>query len=446
MLAPLKRMLALLLAATVAASLSGCAGGTVRLPDTDLAGPRLLVIAPHPDDETVGAGGAIATARERGWTVTVVYVTSGDGFWQAVRKRGGPFPNAAQMQAYGERRVAEARRATTRLGVPPKDVIFLGFPDGAECELWGAHWDPSDPYRATNGAQSVPYRFALEPGAPYSGSSVESALERVIRATRPTTVLMPDPADVNRDHWAVAAFTQSALLRTGFSGLGLTYLVHRTGFPAEPGLHPALALTPPPVLASGSTRWFSLPLGAQEVRTQEAALGEHKTQLLADRRLVESFVRSNALLGLDAPSSWGTGTITFPQAEDRVYRAATPSTTIDRIDLSRGDASATVTARLDAVPDPSARYVFRVRTLTARGEWRFWSAAAVDGKLTPLRDSVLNVGEPGSLVSDGAKAISVRVPAEAFADASWAFVGVDVVTGRQYDDHSTLQLIRLLPD
>jgi len=446
MQAPLKSVLALVLAATVAAGLSGCVGGTVRLPDTDMAGPRLLVIAPHPDDETVGAGGAIATARERGWTVTVVYVTSGDGFWQAVRKRGGPFPDAAQMQAYGERRVAEARRATTRLGVPAKDVIFLGFPDGAESELWGAHWDTSDPFRATNGAQSVPYRFALEPGAPYSGSSVESALERVIRATRPTTVLMPDPADVNRDHWAVAAFTQSALLRTGFSGLGLTYLVHRTGFPAEPGLHPALALTPPSVLASGPTRWFSLPLGNREVQAQKAALDEHKTQLRADSRLVESFVRSNSLLGLDAPSSSGTGTVTFRQAQDRVYRAATPSTTIDRVELIRGDASATVTAKLDAVPDPSAHYVFRVRTISPHGQWRFWSAAVVDGRLTPLRDSSLSVSEPGTLAGAGATAISVRVPAEAFAGASWAFVGVDVLTGRQYDDHSELQLIRLLPD
>jgi GlcNAc-PI de-N-acetylase len=76
----IQRLAATLLAAIVAASVSGCisADNTVSLPAADLAGPRLLVIAPHPDDETVGAGGAIATARERGWNVTVVFVTSGD--------------------------------------------------------------------------------------------------------------------------------------------------------------------------------------------------------------------------------------------------------------------------------------------------------------------------------------------------------------------------------
>ena len=97
MQATLKRIATILLTAALAMGLTGCADGTIRLPDTDLAGPRLLVIAPHPDDETVGAGGAIATARRRGWTVTIVYVTSGDGFWQAVRKQGGPFPRPDQM-------------------------------------------------------------------------------------------------------------------------------------------------------------------------------------------------------------------------------------------------------------------------------------------------------------------------------------------------------------
>lgn len=38
---------------------------------------RLLVLAPHPDDETLGAGGTIVKAVRRGATVRTVYVTSG---------------------------------------------------------------------------------------------------------------------------------------------------------------------------------------------------------------------------------------------------------------------------------------------------------------------------------------------------------------------------------
>ncbi len=475
MRALLQRIAALLLAATVAAGSIGCVDGTIPLPVADLAGPRLLVIAPHPDDETVGAGGAIATARRRGWSVTIVYVTSGDGFWQAVRKPGGPFPAPSEMQAYGQRRVAEARRASERLGVPASDVVFLGFPDGSESNLWSENWDASNPRRATNGATAVPYPFALRPGAPYSGSTLESQLEQVIRKARPTTVLLPDPADVNRDHWAVAAFSQAALARTGFSGLSLTYLVHRSDFPAPLGLRPTARLAPPKTLDGGPTRWLTLPLDRPEVDAQQAALAEHKTQLRADRRLVESFVRTNALVGIDAPAtlravaSAGAGagaevvtkaragartaagagpavaSLTLPQVGDRIYKKATPSTTVTRVTLHHGDTSSTVSAVLRGRVDPAARYVFRVRSIDPRGAWRFWGGSVMGGKMRPLRDSTLTIAAPGQLVSVAGNTVSVRVPPEALAGAKWAFVGVDVFVGTQYASHTTLQLIRLLP-
>ena len=439
------RIAALLLAATLAAGLAGCVDGAVRLPDTDLAGPRLLVIAPHPDDETVGAGGAIATARHRGWDVTVVYVTSGDGFWQAVRKPSEAFPQPEAMRAYGAKRAEEARRASGRLGVPAANVLFLGFPDGAEGDLWSTNWDASNPRRATNGATAVPYDFAVKPGAPYAGSVVESQLEEIIRRVKPTTVLLPDPADVNRDHWAVAAFTQAALARTGFAGLSLTYLVHRSGFPAPPGMHPDARLEPPQALDSGPTRWFALPLDQREIDSQRAALAENKTQMRADGRLLESFVRSNALLGLDAPSTLGTGTLTFQQAHDRVFKAATPATSVERVTVRRDEASVTVTARLQSTVDPTARYVFRTRSIGSDGTWRFWSGTVTGGKLKPLRDSALNVEAPGQLLGSSGKTVSVRVPREALAGAKWLLVGVDTFSGAKYTDHASMQLIRLIP-
>jgi LmbE family N-acetylglucosaminyl deacetylase len=439
-----KGLAALLLAATLAAGSAGCVDGAVRLPDTDLAGPRLLVIAPHPDDETVGAGGAIALARQRGWDVTVVYVTSGDGFWQAVRKPGDLFPKPDAMREYGTKRVGEARRASERLGVPSSSVIFLGFPDGAESDLWNTNWDSSNPRRAANGATAVPYPFALEPGAPYAGGEVETQIEEIVRRVGPTTVLLPDPGDVNRDHWAVAAFAQAALARAGFRGLALTYLVHRSGFPAPLGMHPEARLEPPQALAGGATQWFALPLGRRETDAQRAALAEHKTQLKADGRLVESFVRANALLGVDAPSTLGTGTLDFPQVHDRVFKAAAPSTSITRVSLRREEASATLTVRLQGAVDPTARYVLRARSIGPQGRWSFWGGTVANGQLKPLRDSKLEVGGPGRLVTASGNAISVRLPPEVLAGAKWLFVGVDVFTGVKYADHSTLQLIRLL--
>ena len=42
-----------------------------------LAGRSLMVLAPHPDDETFGCGALIARARAAGSTVTVVIATDG---------------------------------------------------------------------------------------------------------------------------------------------------------------------------------------------------------------------------------------------------------------------------------------------------------------------------------------------------------------------------------
>lgn len=39
---------------------------------------KILVIAPHPDDEVLGCGGTILKAKTHGLEVTVVYLTSGD--------------------------------------------------------------------------------------------------------------------------------------------------------------------------------------------------------------------------------------------------------------------------------------------------------------------------------------------------------------------------------
>ncbi|HUH08493.1 MAG TPA: PIG-L family deacetylase [Egibacteraceae bacterium] len=75
----------------------------------------VLIIAPHPDDETIGAGGALARHAERGDVVTVLVATSGE------RTRGGAGDVAAAREA-------ECRAACADLGVAPP--VFLRLRDG----------------------------------------------------------------------------------------------------------------------------------------------------------------------------------------------------------------------------------------------------------------------------------------------------------------------------
>jgi LmbE family N-acetylglucosaminyl deacetylase len=98
----------------VALALAARAGtGPAVLPGAP-PGP-VLVVAPHPDDETIGCGGALARHAAAGDRVTVVVATSGGA------TRGG----GRDVEAERER---ECRAACAALGVG--EPVFLRLPDG----------------------------------------------------------------------------------------------------------------------------------------------------------------------------------------------------------------------------------------------------------------------------------------------------------------------------
>ena len=86
-------------------------------PPLDLdAVTRLVVVAAHPDDETLGAGGLIAGCAARGIDITIVIVTDG----------GASHPGDRTI---AERRSREAVRAIATLA-PSVKLRLLGYPDG----------------------------------------------------------------------------------------------------------------------------------------------------------------------------------------------------------------------------------------------------------------------------------------------------------------------------
>lgn len=50
------------------------------------AGTRLMIFSPHPNDESLGAGGLIQRVLNAGGRVKVVFMTNGDGFQEGVEK------------------------------------------------------------------------------------------------------------------------------------------------------------------------------------------------------------------------------------------------------------------------------------------------------------------------------------------------------------------------
>lgn len=83
---------------------------------------RLVVLGAHPDDETLGAGGLIATAARSGLAVEVIIATDGEA--------SHPGSQTHPPATLAKIRRAEAEAALTALA-PDATLRFLGLPDGA---------------------------------------------------------------------------------------------------------------------------------------------------------------------------------------------------------------------------------------------------------------------------------------------------------------------------
>ncbi|GEM_PF-449969 len=126
---------------------------------TRLAARRVLVLAPHADDETLGCGGTLAALVDDGARLDVLVVSDGAG--------NEPDPEARRL--VGERRLEETREALRRLGGGALRCAFL--PDR---------------------------------GLSRAGASLSAALEGVLLATLPDLVFVPSPVELHPDHRAVA--------------------------------------------------------------------------------------------------------------------------------------------------------------------------------------------------------------------------------------------------
>jgi LmbE family N-acetylglucosaminyl deacetylase len=87
---------------------------------------RVVVFAPHPDDETLGCGGTIAKKLAEGYEVIIVVMT--DGKFLLLKSFG--IDNDPSPEQVKDIRREEVLRATKILGLPEKNVIFLDFVDG----------------------------------------------------------------------------------------------------------------------------------------------------------------------------------------------------------------------------------------------------------------------------------------------------------------------------
>jgi LmbE family N-acetylglucosaminyl deacetylase len=265
---------------------------------------RLLVLAPHPDDEVIGAGGLIQEAVELGVPVKVCFLTMGDNNELAflfVRKHPVVMPGAVRRM--GETRCAEAKEAARRMDLDPeRDVVFLGYPDFGTLRIWNDHWRDVAPLRSMlTRATAVPYAEARTPGAAYAGEDVLEDLTEVIREFRPTHVALPTAADHNVDHRALYLFARVALWNLEAEGIAperLAYPVHYPRWPSPRRYHPELEAEPPEFLAnSDEIGWLAYSLAPYQVTNKLNAIRAHRSQCLYSAGYLESFARGSEWFG-----------------------------------------------------------------------------------------------------------------------------------------------------
>lgn len=284
------------LALALAAATPVSARRTVTLPDMPLpvAADRILVIAPHPDDETLCCAGYLQRAVLAGAAVAVVWVTAGDSFEidamiaeRTLRPRGGG------LEKLGARRIAEAQAAADLLGVPRRNQFILGYPDrGLGALLTGAG---SSVHRSVyTGVSAVPYAQALSDGAAYTGSNLRRDLAAVITRFAPTLVLAAAPQDRHADHRASGELARELLPGSAPRAQLYYWIVHAgLNWPWPHGLHRQQPLRPP--ARAAALGWLQLPLDDALQLRKLQALRQHRTQREVMGWFLNSFVRSNEL-------------------------------------------------------------------------------------------------------------------------------------------------------
>ncbi|HEY6866729.1 MAG TPA: PIG-L deacetylase family protein, partial [Candidatus Eisenbacteria bacterium] len=225
---------------------------------------RVLVLAPHPDDETLATAGLIQRALSLGAEVRVVFLTDGENNPWAQRATERRWRiRGADRERWGERRRGEALAALACLGVSPWQTAFLGYPDQGIHGLLMAGDDDLD-----------------------------HALAGEIERFRPTLLVSPSPSDLHPDHSALAVFLSLALARL------------------EPAVHPprearfVVHHDGPIAVTGGAER---LALTHEERERKRRAILCHASQLIWRRRALLSFADDEELFFTPAGASerWG---------------------------------------------------------------------------------------------------------------------------------------------
>ncbi|HMK53371.1 MAG TPA: PIG-L family deacetylase [Methanobacteriaceae archaeon] len=265
------------------------------------AADRILIFAPHPDDETLGTAGIIQRAKEKNATILVVSMTDGSGsHGKDMFKNFLASSNSTANETLPELRHRELIAAVSALGLNQSEIIFLGYPDAGLKSMFEDYWD--SPYQSSNDFNSFnqsPYNYSYQKNASFTGANVANNVKTIIKDFKPTIIFYPDDGDDHTDHLATSAFVRYAALEANYTGKNYTYLVHKGLKWPTPGSYiPRDNLLPPYEVLALDAKWMLLNLSSNEENIKLNGLNKYHSQLFLTNDYLKSFIRTNELFAV----------------------------------------------------------------------------------------------------------------------------------------------------
>lgn len=206
-----------------------------------IAARSCVVLAPHPDDETLGCGGAIALKRSHGTEVTVVIATTGG--------TGQP-TELISSDDLAKLRRSEVLAACGILGVPKDRMVFWEYPT----KDLGIH-----------------------------ANEATARLIELLRELRPDDVYVTTALDDHRDHRALNEIARRAIADPAIDAQLLEYPVwFWSTMPWFPHLDVPSGWLGRTILQPLATIWNLRPIAADTRSVQDtkrAAIEAHRSQV-----------------------------------------------------------------------------------------------------------------------------------------------------------------------
>jgi len=421
--------------------------------ESDFSEARLLVLAPHNDDETLGCGNLITKVINSGGTVKVVLLTNGDGHASAVAVSYLTIkPKSKDYIRSAYARQKETESAMAKANVAKNNIIYLGYPDGGLYNMWKENWDENNLFVSNFTKQNYsPYTNSYRENASYCGKNLSEDLENIIKEYNPSIIAFPHPNDQHPDHFTTYCFAKYSLEKSNLNPEQYLYLVHRGKWPSPVGQFSKMFLVPPSELINLGTQWTSLSMDEIEIKEKANMIREYKSQNNVMGYFLKSFIRQNELFGIYPDLVYEFNNEAAPTillledpSNDNIRRNSSKPGDIKEVCLGNDRTNMILSLNTVRAPNTKISYHFDMHFFSDdRKSFRINMLISGDKSIDLLADTSENITSiDGLKLIPDAEMLTISIPYIAIPDFNSILVSVSTSSNYRVLDRTAWRLVR----